>query len=300
MFGLLNINKPAGLTSRDVVTRVHQRIRPLKAGHAGTLDPLAGGVLVVCVGRATRLVPYVQAQRKVYRTTFRLGQTSPSHDLETPVEVVTAAPVVTRADLLALLPEFHGTIQQTPPLHSAVKVEGRRAYKLARRGKTTDLSPRAVEIHRIDLLDFAPDEIRLEIECGSGTYIRSLARDLGERLGCGAVMSELQRTQIGCFHIDDALTMQQVDEDDLADHLQPAASAVADWPQVMIDNAAALELAYGRPIPLPTDGMHPSNTETAVVDDRGELLALGRRESGVFHPAQVFIPPEDLRSGSQP
>lgn len=294
MFGLLNINKPAGLTSRDVVTRLQYRIRPIKTGHAGTLDPLASGVLVVCVGRATRLVPYVQAQRKVYRATFLLGQTSPSHDLETPVEVVTAAPAVTRADLLAVLPEFQGTIQQTPPLHSAVKVEGRRAYKLARRGKTTELRPRAVEIHRIELIDFAPDAIRLEIECGSGTYIRSLARDLGDRLGCGAVMSELQRTQVGGFRIDDAITMQQVDEDDLAHHLHPAARAVADREQVTIDDAAALELAYGRPIAVPAGELGASTAETAVVDGRGELLALGRRQAGSFHPSQVFITPDDL------
>lgn len=299
MFGLLNINKPAGLTSRDVVTRLQYRIRPVKAGHAGTLDPLAGGVLIVCVGRATRLVPYLQAQRKIYRTRFQLGQTSPSHDLETPTEVVTAAPTVTRADVLAVLPEFQGTIQQTPPLHSAVKVEGRRAYKLARRGKTTELSPRDVEIHRIELIDFAPDAIRLEIECGSGTYIRSLARDLGERLGCGAVMSELLRTQIGCFRIEDAITMEQVDEDDLAHHLHPAARAVSDRPQVMIDDPAPLELAYGRPIVLPPYVTASSDEETAVVDGRGELLALGRQHAGAFHPSQVFITPDDLRGGAK-
>ncbi len=296
MFGFLNIHKAAGWTSRDVVNRVQGVVRPAKAGHAGTLDPLATGVLVVCIGRATRLVPLIQEQRKVYRTAFLLGRTSESHDLETALEPTPAAPTVTRADVLAAIPAFIGRIEQTPPLHSAVKVGGQRAYKLARRGKSATLTPREVEIHRIELIDFAPDQIRLEIECGSGTYIRSLARDLGEALGCGAVMSELQRTRIGSFHIEDAINVEDLDRNTLSRHLIPAARGVADLPQVVIDDAQVAELAYGRGVSIPAAVDASAADLIAVLDRDGDLMALGQSRNGILQPAQVFVTPEDLRT----
>lgn len=294
VFGLLNIHKPAGWTSRDVVNRVQGMVRPAKAGHAGTLDPMATGVLVVCIGRATRLVPLIQEQRKVYRATFLLGRTSESHDLETPLERMPEASIVTPDDVLRLLPEFLGRIEQTPPLHSAVKVRGQRAYKLARRGKTAELAPREIEIHRLDLLEFASDRIRLEVECGSGTYIRSLARDLGARLGCGAVMSELIRTRIGDFDLDEAVDVARLERDSLTSQLIPAARAVSHLPQMRIDAAEAGALAYGRPLAFPS--ARPEGDLVAVVDSRGELLALGSCRDGMLQPAQVFITPEDLRA----
>lgn len=297
MFGLLNINKPSGVTSRDVVTQVQQLIRPHKAGHAGTLDPLATGVLVVCLGRATRLVPLVQAQPKVYRATFLLGRVSESHDLETDVEAVRDATPVTRELLDAVLPEFVGRIEQTPPRHSAVRIGGRRAYQLARRGKEVAIAPRTVEIHRIDVLDFAPEQVRLEIECGSGTYIRSLARDLGDRLGCGAVMSELERMRIGSFRIEDALPLRELTPTTLAAHRHPAARAVADRPQVTVDHAALSELAFGRTPPAPASA--PTDAEVAVVDEAGELVAFARVRDGRLHPTQVFVTPEELRNATQ-
>jgi tRNA pseudouridine55 synthase len=296
VFGLLNINKPAGITSRDVVTQVQRLVRPHKAGHAGTLDPLATGVLVVCLGRATRLVPLIQTQPKVYRATFLLGRTSESHDLETDVEIVVDAMPVTRERLDAALPEFVGTIQQTPPQHSAVRVGGRRAYQLARRGEEVEITPRTVEIQRIAVLDFSPESVRLEIECGSGTYIRSLARDLGERLGCGTVMSELERICIGPFAIDKALPLRELTPSTLTAHRLPAALAVADWPQVTVDARALSELTFGRtpqsPMPAPTDA------EVAVLDESGELVAFASVRDGRLHPSQVFVTPEELRKDS--
>jgi tRNA pseudouridine55 synthase len=293
VFGLLNINKPVGVTSRDVVTQVQRLVRPHKAGHAGTLDPLATGVLVVCLGRATRLVPLIQAQPKVYRTTFLLGRVSVSHDLETEVEVIHDAVPVTRERLDGALPEFVGRVEQVPPRHSAVRVGGRRAYQLARRGQEVEITPREVEIHRIDVLEFSPEEVRLEIECGSGTYIRSLARDLGDRLGCGAVMSELQRTRIGSFRIEDALPLRELTPSALAAHRLPAALAVADWPQVTVDSAALSALSFGRTPPAPSTA--PTNAEVAVVDEAGELVAFARVRDGRLHPTQVFVTPEELK-----
>jgi tRNA pseudouridine55 synthase len=296
VFGLLNINKPAGITSRDVVTQVQRLIRPHKAGHAGTLDPLATGVLVVCLGRATRLVPLIQAQPKVYRATFLLGRVSESHDLETDVEIVDGAIRVTREELDAALPEFVGTIQQTPPQHSAVRVGGRRAYQLARRGEDVEISARAVEIQRIDVLEFSLDAIRLEIECGSGTYIRSLARDLGDRLGCGAVMSELERARIGPFSIDDALPLRELTPSTLQSHRRPAATAVADWPQVTVDSGTLSELTFGRTPKMQASA--PSDADVAVLDESGELVAFASVRDGRLHPSQVFVTPEELRNDS--
>jgi tRNA pseudouridine55 synthase len=292
VFGLLNINKPAGITSRDVVTQVQRLVRPHKAGHAGTLDPLATGVLVVCLGRATRLVPLIQAQPKVYRTTFLLGRVSESHDLETDVEIVADAPPISREQLDAVLPEFGGRIEQVPPQHSAVRIGGRRAYQLARRGEDVEITPRIVEIQRIDVLDFSPEAVRLEIECGSGTYIRSLARDLGERLGCGAVMSELERNCIGSFRIEAALPLRELTASTLEAHRLPASLAVAEWPQVTVDSSMLHELAFGR-----TPRMHSpaaSDTDLAVLDQSGELVALARVRDGRLHPSQVFVTPDEL------
>src|SRR5262245_35406014 len=199
MFGLLNIDKPAGLTSRDVVSRVQRLVRPQKVGHAGTLDPLATGVLVVAVGPATRLVEYVQRMPKTYQGTFLLGRTSDTEDVEGEVVELDSPPVPTRAEIDAALPRFIGTIEQRPPAYSALKVAGRRAHKLARRGEAVELAPRPVEIHAIELLRYEYPEMELRIDCGSGTYVRSLGRDVAEAVDTGAVMAALRRLAIGPF-----------------------------------------------------------------------------------------------------
>ena len=194
LFGLLNIDKPRGLTSRDAVNRVERLVRPAKAGHAGTLDPLATGVLVICVGQATRLIQYVQQMRKQYRATFLLGCTSESDDTERELVAIPNAIVPTLEQIDAALPQFMGDIQQRPPAHSAIKIGGKRAYKLARKGADFELAERTVTIHQINLLRYEYPELELDVECGSGTYIRSLGRDLGAASGIGGVMSALERT----------------------------------------------------------------------------------------------------------
>jgi tRNA pseudouridine55 synthase len=261
-FGILNINKPAGCSSRHAVDRVERVVRPAKAGHAGTLDPLASGVLVVCVGQATRLIPYVQRMPKLYRATFLLGRQSATDDVEGDVAEIAGATQPTRNLIDETLPRFLGDIEQVPPAHSAVKVGGRRAYRLARAGKAVELSPRLVTIHRLAIRRYEYPELELDIECGSGTYVRSLGRDLAAVLGTGAVMSALQRTAIGEFQIEEALALEDVTAEAVAQHMLPAARAVADLPRVTISEAQQTELHHGRPIKMPPTvvGLCPGRT----------------------------------------
>lgn len=288
-FGLLNINKPAGWTSRDVVNRVQRRVRPAKAGHAGTLDPLATGVLIVCVGPATRLVPLIHELPKVYRATFLLGCTSQTDDIEGEIVETPDAPLPTRAQVLAALPEFVGRIEQRPPAFSAVRVGGRRAYKLARKGLEPELPSRAVDVHRIELVRFEYPEVVLEIECGTGTYIRSIGRDLGERLRCGALMVGLERTAVGPFVLRDAVAPELVMRDGLSAHMLPATAAVPEMSQVVVDAAGVADLSNGRSVRInsPTAASNEIST-VAAVDEHGRLIALAELVGNVLHPRQVF------------
>ena len=202
--GLLNLNKPVGMTSRQAVNVVQRLAGPAKAGHAGTLDPLASGVLVVCVGGATRLIEYVQRMRKRYVGTFLLGRQSITEDTEGDVTELPDAPVPNWQEIEAAAQRFVGRIEQRPPAFSALKVQGRAAYKLARQGKPVVLVPRPVDIHRIEIQSYEYPELVLAVECGSGTYVRSLGRDLAETLGTAAVMSALVRTSIGSHRLEEA------------------------------------------------------------------------------------------------
>ena len=176
MFGILNLNKPTGWTSRDVVNRVQRLVRPNKAGHAGTLDPLATGVLIVAVGQATRLIEFAHQLPKYYRATFQLGCSSDSDDVDTEVKPLTQPPIPTHQEVEGALAVFTGVIQQRPPAYSAVHVDGQRSYKLARRGETVELQPRPVTIHSLDVVRYEYPELVLDIHCGSGTYVRALGR----------------------------------------------------------------------------------------------------------------------------
>lgn len=288
MFGLFNIDKPPGLTSRDVVNQVQTLVRPHKVGHAGTLDPLATGVLVVCVGGATRLVPFIQQQRKVYRATFLLGRTSDTDDVEGRVQVLADAPVVRREQVVAVLPRFVGRIKQTPPQYSAVKVHGERAYALARSGREAALSPREVEVDRLELLSFDGAELALEIECGSGTYVRAIGRDLGAALGSGAVMSRLVRTRIGVFRREQATPLGAMTRESLPSHLLPAALAVADLPRCEIDAAQWEHLRHGRSVPRESIPGLPESEPIAVFIQGGELAAIGELREGGLVPRMVL------------
>ena len=252
--GLLNLNKPVGMTSRQAVDIVHRLSRPAKAGHAGTLDPLAQGVLVVCAGSATRLIGYVQRMRKQYLGTFLLGRTSVTEDIEGQVTELPDAPVPTHAQIEAAARRFLGRIEQRPPAFSALKIQGRPAYKLARQGKPVELAPRPVEIFRIEIKRYEYPELVLEIDCGGGTYIRSLGRDLAQALGTGAVMSALVRTSIGGFHVAEAIDPSRLTRDNWHAFLQPPLRAVEYLPRVPLSAEEAVRLRNGQTIAAKAEG----------------------------------------------
>jgi len=291
MFGVLNINKPGGWTSRDVVNRVQRFVRPAKSGHAGTLDPLATGVLVICVGPATRLISYVQQLPKQYQATFLLGRTSPSEDTETEITRVPAAPEPTLADIEAQLPGFLGEIIQRPPAYSALKVKGRRAYDLARQGQPVDLKPRPIQIFDLHVTKYAYPELQLTIRCGSGTYVRSLGRDLAGSLGTGAVMSALSRTAIGSYSLRDALDLEQLQKESLEGHLLSPLTTVAHLPQVTLSEKQENEIRHGRPISIdPHQGALAGILVATNLE--GKLIALlSERQSGMLGPTCNFTSP---------
>lgn len=279
--GFLNIDKPAGVTSRRVVDHVVRLVRPAKAGHAGTLDPLATGVLIVAVGQGTRLIQYVQRQDKEYLGTFLLGRVSDTEDVEGHVTLLGDRPPPSLAQLQAAAARLTGEIQQRPPAYSALKVQGRRAYDLARAGESPDLAPRPVMIYELEIVAYEYPELQLRVRCGSGTYVRSLGRDLAEAVESGAVMSALVRTRIGPFMLPDASKPDEVTRENVAARLAPLARAVGDLPVVRLESEALLALSQGRVASWPAgrrfeaDSL-PADAECAVFDPAGGLAAIAR------------------------
>lgn len=249
MFGFLNIDKPQWVTSRDAVDRVKWAVPPHKVGHAGTLDPLATGVLIICVGQATRLAEHVQRHPKAYDATFLLGRASDTEDIEGEVRELPDAPRVERRQFEEILPRFVGRIGQVPPAYSAVKVDGRRAYKLARQGHTVQLTARPVDIHHLEIVEFEYPRVRLRVVCGSGTYIRSLGRDLARAVGTEAVMTALRREWIGPFRVEDALPLDAVQRDSLAAHLESPLTALAPCRRRVLTLLEEIHTQNGRYIP---------------------------------------------------
>jgi len=274
--GILNLNKPTGITSRRVVDIVERLARPAKAGHAGTLDPLATGVLVVCVGSATRLIEYVQRMPKRYRGTFLLGRESPTEDIEGPVTELPAAPIPTPEELHAAASRLVGRIQQRPPAFSALKVRGRPAYRLARQGRPPCLAARPVDVFRIEIKTYQYPELVLEVDCGGGTYLRSLGRDLAQSLGTAAVMSALERISIGCFELGDSLDPRGLCQDAWSSHLQPPLAAVDRLPRIALAADELARLCNGLPIErdLGLDSAGAGPPELAALDDQGRLVAI--------------------------
>jgi len=297
MFGILNINKRSGLTSRQVVNHVQRLVRPAKAGHAGTLDPLASGVLVVCVGPATRLIEYVQRPLKRYRAAFLLGRSSDTEDIEGNVVHLKRPRRPERSEILAAIPEFVGTVAQRPPAYSALKVAGQRAYEMARRGEPVALKERSIHVARIDLVSYDYPELHLEIECGTGTYVRSLGRDLAVALGTAAVMSELTRTAIGAFRLDDACSLEQLDADSLLDRLLPPIQVFGDVRAEKLSDAELRNVRNGRVVCRPG---HERTGEVPAVDEHGSLVAVlvakdpdWLRPKRVFHVGELGDPTDD-------
>lgn len=320
--GILNVNKPAGMTSHDVVAKVRRILqkrasawppsmstvpgtdtvqgkaptRP-RVGHAGTLDPLATGVLLVCVGQATRLVEYLMDTVKVYRARLRLGITTDTHDAEG--KVVAEVPVqVTEDEVRRALANFLGPIKQVPPMYSALKHQGTPLYKLARQGIEVERAPRRVEIHELLLEDWSPPvsstepQFTIRIACSSGTYIRALARDMGQWLGCGAHVAALTRLACGSFTLEEAISLEElaqaVVEGRLEKVMHPPEAAVADWPSLILDEEAAWRITHGQPV---AGAAMEEGGWTRVYSSKGEFLAIARwnQAGGCWQPHKVFV-----------
>ncbi|QDT06561.1 tRNA pseudouridine synthase B [Rubripirellula lacrimiformis] len=279
------------MTSRDAVNVVQRRLRGLrtddgakvKVGHAGTLDPLAEGVLVMGVGRAVRLVPYVQQQVKHYRGKFLLGQSSVSGDLEGEVAQHPDLPIPTLDQLQTAATGLIGTITQTPPAHSAIWIDGVRAHERVRAGEDVDMPSRQVQIDTLQILKYQFPEIELDIQCGSGTYIRTLGMDLARAAGSVAVMSHLCRHGVGRFVHTKAVSVQRLAEDDLEPLLLPPIMAVAHMPQIEIDEDESVRLGHGLQIRRTTD-----DDEAAAINEDGELRAIVNVRDGAWFPKRVF------------
>lgn len=284
--GLISLNKPTGVTSRHVVNRVVRVVgRRVKVGHAGTLDPLASGVLVVCLGAATRLIEYVQRQRKVYTTVVRLGARSDTLDADGSVEAVDAAADPGVEAVAQAVAGQMGTFLQVPPQFSALKVGGKRAYDLARAGEDVELAPRPVTIYRAESVRYEWPRLELEIECEGGTYVRSVARDVGETLGCGGLVEMLVRTRIGGFRLENSLDPESLTAENLTEHLLPARSAVVDLPSLTLAADQVAAVIQGRAIPGPA-GM---KGEVALLEPEGELVAVGVVTEGRVAPKRVLV-----------
>jgi tRNA pseudouridine55 synthase len=296
--GLLNIAKPPGMTSRDVVNRVVGALRerfpkPIKlpkAGHAGTLDPMATGVLVVGVGAGVRLVPYLHQQLKAYEATFRLGQSSVSGDLETPLVDQPDPPRCELAALHAAAKQLTGDVTQTPPAHSAIKIGGRKAYEFAHRGIEIEVPSRVVRIEEIVIERYQYPEIDVNVRCGTGTYIRTLGMDLAALCETTAVMSKLVRTAVGDFSLRDAVALDQLSGDSIDHYLQPLAKGVGHLPRLVLSAAQIGRLASGMKLSVgaATDREICQADEAAVLNGRGTLRVIAQRRGAQWHPLRVF------------
>ena len=276
MFGVLPIDKPPVRTSRDICNRVDRIVRPDKVGHTGTLDPMATGVLLLAIGSASRLVEFSLGHSKEYEAEFLLGQRSESLDTESEVVFLPAAHQPSREQLQAQIEPWIGKVMQVPPKFSAINVAGRRAYDLARKGRDFQLAAREINIYAIDIIDYEYPSLRLRIDCGSGTYIRSLGSDIAQGVGSDAVMSRLVRTRVGPFTLDDCVQLDELDTaSDVAEHLRPPQLLIADMATVRLDPAQVERIRHGIPLELAMPS--PALPRLIAVDLQEQLIAVLER-----------------------
>ncbi len=292
--GWVVLDKPYGMTSTQAVGAMKRIFGTPKAGHAGTLDPLASGLLPIALGEATKTVPYVMDGDKLYRFTVRWGAETTTDDAEG--EVVRASDHRPSADDIdAVLDEFEGEIMQTPPAFSAIKVDGERAYDLARAGETVELKARPVMVHRLDLLECPDTETAVfEAECGKGTYVRAIARDMGRRLGTAGHVVELRRLAVGPFSDADMVTIDALQaaleaDGDALSLLAPVEAALAELPQLDVTSDQAVRLRNGNPVLLRGRDA-PVEEEAVGVFERGRLIAIAKVEHGELKPVRLILP----------
>ncbi len=301
--GWLILDKPVGMGSTEAVSKIKWLFQAEKAGHAGTLDPLASGMLPIALGEATKTVPYVQDGAKVYRFAVAWGEERSTDDLEGPV-TKSSDRRPSENEVRALLAKYTGLIMQTPPQFSAIKIAGERAYDLAREGETVEIPAREVEVGRLDIVSHDAGTTEFEIECGKGTYVRSIARDMGRDLGCFGHVASLRRTEVDPFTAEDFVTLAELeaalppkpegDEVPAADRFKALDAFVIDTvaaldclPQVSVTDDAATRLRLGNSVVVRGRDA-PVEAEEACATARGRLVAIGAIEQGMFKPKRVF------------
>lgn len=285
--GLLNIDKPADLTSHDVVNHIRRLIGLRRVGHAGTLDPLATGVLLLCLGRTTRLVEYLIGQPKMYEAVVRLGQVTDTYDAEGVVVAERPFTDVTPDQIQQALSQFRGPIRQKPPIYSAIKQNGRPLYKRAREGEDVDVPSRDVTIFELELLAWSPPEMHLRVLCSSGTYIRSLAHDLGQVLGCGGHITALRRLAVGEFKVAEAVPLADLNEENWRDYLQASDTAVAHLPRLNVSREAAAQLQQGqRPLRQPDQ---PPTMLARAYDPAGQFIGIVTAHEEKLQARKMFL-----------
>lgn len=289
--GVLVVDKPVGMTSHEVVEVIRRGTNIRRAGHTGTLDPRASGVLVVLIGPAVRLSEYISASDKRYQAIIHLGAKTNTYNSNG--TITDTLPVsVTLEQFKEKLKNFVGEIEQTPPPYSAVKVQGRRAYKLAREGEEVEIKPRTIHVYSLDVLEWNVPEVTVDVYCSSGTYIRSLAYDLGEQLGCGAMLAGLRRTQSGRFTLRDAIPLRKLieafDNSTWYKYVIPAAESLSDWPSIILSNEQVEAIRHGHRI---TAGEGKPGEMVRGITEQGELVALMdyNTETKEFQPRKVFF-----------
>ncbi len=287
--GWVVLNKPFDMTSTQAVGKVRWLFAAQKAGHAGTLDPLATGILPIALGEATKAVPQVQDGTKVYRFAIRWGVATTTDDAEG--SVLAESDVRPTAEALqSVLPRFTGTILQKPPAFSAIKIAGERAYDLARAGQAVDIEPREVDIDAIRIVEHGAEQSVLEVTCGKGTYVRALARDIAEVLGTRGHVALLHRAAVGPFTDEDAVTIEDLEaaaEGDRDSLLKPVAAGFADLPEIRLDPVQATGVRHGNPVLLTGAGA-PASLDECWASFKGEVVATGWVEFGQFKPKRVF------------
>ncbi len=284
MNGIVIIDKPAGWTSQDVVSKLRGVLHTRRIGHGGTLDPMATGVLPVFVGRGTRAVEFFEHAEKAYEATLRLGMTTDTED--TTGAVLSESPVkITREEFEAALAQFRGQIQQIPPMYSALKINGQKLCDLARKGKEVERKPRTVTIHHLECLEFQGQTARLRVACSKGTYIRTLCKDIGEKLGCGGCMESLRRVTAGAYTIAEAVPLQTlVDAGDPESFLRPVDSMFTQYPAVTLTQKQTLRCRNGNSFSIAL----PDDTYRAYSED-GEFLMLAKVDSGIMSTIKSFF-----------
>ena len=291
MDGIFNINKPTGMTSHDAVAIIRKHLKQKRVGHAGTLDPLASGVLPICVGQATRVAEYLSESGKAYRADINFGTATDTYDAEGTITATASTADLTLNMIQETLEQFRGPQVQYPPLYSAIKIQGQPAYKRARAGEVIVLEPRPIVIHSLEILEWIPPRLTLAIECSKGTYIRSLAHDLGMQLGCCAYLEALVRTRSGPFTLSDSITLEQfadaVETNSIQHYSFPLDKALEQYPAMKLDVETAERIKHGNTFNNPV----ANNSGLArVYDTNGAFIAIAEwnEEQQAWQPKKVF------------